>query len=150
MCLMDFSLGDVGSLFTGVREAITGKKILDPNEQAKIELQLAQLENALQTGQIEINKAEANNPSWFVAGARPFILWVCGFAIAYQFVVYPLAYGFLGSMDITFPIPELNVGMLFNLMISMLGMSGLRTYEKLKGIDTKKISNIEPVKEEKY
>jgi hypothetical protein len=52
MGLIDFSLDDVGSLFTGIREAITGEKIKDPVEVAKIELQLTALEQRLTEGQI--------------------------------------------------------------------------------------------------
>ena len=137
MGLIDFSLSDVGSLFTGIREAITGEKVKDPIEVAKIELQLTALEQRLAEGQIEINKVEASNPNLFVAGARPFIMWVCGFAVAYQFVIYPLLFGFLGSFGVDFKIPTLDIEMLFNLLLSMLGMAGIRTYEKLKGIDTK-------------
>ncbi len=139
MGLIDFSLGDVGKLFTGIREAITGESIKDPVEIAKLELQLTALEQKLTEGQIEVNKIEASNPNLFVAGARPFIMWVCGFAVAYQFVLYPLLFGFLGSFGVDFKIPTLDVAMLFNLLLSMLGMASIRTYEKLKGIDTKTI-----------
>jgi len=83
LALVNFSLGDVGNLFKDIREAITGKGIEDPNKRAEIELKLRELEQALNMGQIEINKVEATNPNWFVAGWRPFIGWTGGFALAY-------------------------------------------------------------------
>jgi len=137
MGLIDFSLSDIGNVFKDIREAITGKAILDPNKQAEINYKLEQLEQALKTGQIEINKAEASNPNWFVAGWRPFIGWVGGSALAYTFILSPLIqWGCkLYGLDIEPPIIE--TGMLFNLVLAMLGLGGMRTFEK-----TKKIQNL--------
>ncbi len=160
MGLMDFSLGDIGGVFTGIREAITGEKILDPAEMAKIELQLKQLESLANEGQISINKVEAAHKSLFVAGWRPFIGWVCGTAIAYAYVGQPLLeWGVMfagydmavqtitqvpviGSDAIQsvvtwsegIRIPEIETDRLFELVLAMLGMATLRTYEKEKGI----------------
>lgn len=147
MGLIDFSLGDIGGVFKDIREAITGEAIKDPTKMAEINLKLEVLENQLKQGQIAINKAEATNPNVFVAGARPFILWVCGFAVAYSFILAPFLHSTLKAMNIVFPLPEIDMGVLFQLMTAMLGMSGLRTYEKLKGIDTKRISPIKPAEE---
>ncbi len=160
MGLMDFSLGDIGSVFTGIREAITGEKILDPAEMAKIELQLKQLESLANEGQISINKVEAAHKNIFVSGWRPFIGWVCGTAIAYAYVGQPLLeWGVMfagydmavqtitqvpviGSDAIQsvvtwsegIRIPEIETDRLFELVLAMLGMATLRTYEKEKGI----------------
>ena len=57
MGLIDFSLGDVGKVIKDVREAITGKAIEDPAKKAEIELKLKELEQAINLGQIEVNKA---------------------------------------------------------------------------------------------
>ena len=130
MALMDFKLGDVGGIFTSIREAITGDKISDPVEMAKVDLQLQQLEQATRDGQIAINKIEAQHKSLFVAGWRPFIGWVCGVAIAYAFIGQPvIVWGVaLYGLDIVAPVIE--SGVLFELVLAMLGMAGLRTYEK--------------------
>lgn len=134
MGLINFSLGDVGNLFTSLREAITGKKIEDPAERAKIELQLEQLEQALKMGQIEINKAEASNPNWFVAGWRPFIGWVGGCALAYTFILSPLIQWGCKLYGLNIEPPVLDTSMLFNLVLAMLGLGGMRTFEKLKKV----------------
>jgi hypothetical protein len=134
MALVDFSLGDIGNLFTSLREAITGKKIEDPVEQAKIELQLQQLEHALKMGQIEINKAEANNPNWFVAGWRPFIGWIGGLSLAYTFIISPLIQWGCKLYGLNIIPPVLDTSMLFNLVLAMLGLGGLRTIEKTKKV----------------
>ena len=164
MGLMDFSLGDIGSVFTGIREAITGEKILDPTEMAKIDLQLRQLESLANEGQISINKVEAAHKSIFVAGARPFILWVCGTSLAYAFVGQPLlewgvmfagyemaietiiqtpipgtnAFSTVSSWSEGIRIPIIETDRLFELTLAMLGMSTLRTYEKAKGVAREK------------
>lgn len=137
MCLVDFSLGDVGSVFKDIREAITGKGIEDPNKKAEIELKLNQLEHALKQGQIEINKAEANSANWFVAGWRPYIGWIGGTALAYTFILSPLIQWGCKIYGINIEPPVLDTGMLFNLVLAMLGLGGMRTFEKIKNVQNK-------------
>jgi len=146
MALVDFTLGDIGGVFTSIREAITGEKIKDPAKMAEIRLQLQQLESMANQGQISINKVEAAHKSLFVAGWRPFIGWVCGVAVAYAFVLQPIIEwvvvlaGFevshytvvadkvVWSEGIRLPIIESD--RLLELVLAMLGMATLRTYEK--------------------
>jgi len=137
MGLIDFSLNDIGDVLVKAREAITGKRIIDDNEAKKLEIKLKEIETALLSGQIEINKIEAKNSNVFVAGWRPFIGWVCGVAIAYHFVLYPFLVGVFGLFEINYVLPTLEMGVLFNLLLAMLGMAGLRTYEKLSDVHNK-------------
>jgi len=110
---------------------------LPPDEEAKLQFELAKLDQQLMLGQIRVNEAEARSENWFVAGARPFILWVCGVAVAYHFIISPLLYSLFYMLGVYYPLPKLEIGLLFNLMIAMLGISGLRTYEKLRGVNDK-------------
>ena len=137
MGLIDFSIGDIGNLFKDIREAITGKGIEDPNKKAEIELKLTKLEQALKQGQIEINKAEAQNPNWFVAGWRPAIGWTGAIAIFYTFLINPLLQWYCQIAHIQVTPPTLDTSMLFNLVLAMLGLGGMRTYEKLKNVHNK-------------
>ena len=84
--------------------------------------------------QVEINKLEAQHRSKFVAGWRPFIGWVCGFALAYNFILRDLiAWGMqVFKSTVTAP-PELAMEHLLTVLLGMLGLGGMRTYEKLKG-----------------
>ena len=134
MGLIDFSLGDVGEVIKDVREAITGKAIEDPAKKAEIELKLKELEQAINLGQIEVNKAEANNANWFVAGWRPAIGWVGAFAIAYTYILSPLIDWACALADLHIATPRPDMGMLFNLILAMLGFGGMRTYEKIKNV----------------
>jgi Holin of 3TMs, for gene-transfer release len=137
--LSPFNLGDVGGLFTSLREAITGKKIEDPTELAKINEQLDALENALMTGQMEINKQEAASTNWFVAGWRPFIGWVCGAAFAYTYVFLPFSqflvftFGNTEMINQLNLLPKLDLGVMMPVLLGMLGLGGMRSFEKSNG-----------------
>jgi len=89
----------------------------------------------LAVAQIEVNKAEAASGSLFKGGWRPFIGWVCGGAFAYHFVLQPvIVFGVLtAGIDLP-PLPEFDMASLMTVMMGMLGLGGLRTYEKQKGI----------------
>ena len=136
--LADFNLGDIGNIFTSAREAITGNKITDPVELAKIDLQMANIEQAISLGQISINKAEAAHKSIFVVGWRPFIGWVCGVALAYAYVVQPMAEWVIKLLGYNILMPIINTDTLYQLVLALLGMATLRTYEKVKQVSREK------------
>ncbi len=135
MGLMDFSLGDVGNIFTSLREAVTGKKIEDPAEQAKMMLALDELESKLKMAQMDVNKTEAQHKSIFVAGWRPFIGWISGSALAYNYIVQPILFVWLSAAGISVEMPQLDIGTLMMLMGGMLGFGAFRTFEKVKGVE---------------
>lgn len=151
MALVDFSLSDVGSLFTGIREALTGEKIVDPIKAQEMAIKLTELEQKLPLAQIELLKIEASHTSRFVAGGRPFIIWICGIALGLMTIPKALVLTILWTYQvycaingITFIIelpkfPDLGVEDVVALIIPLLGLAGLRTYEKQQGIDTKKV-----------
>lgn len=85
--------------------------------------------------QVEVNKEEAKSRSVFVAGWRPFIGWTCGVALAYHFVLAPII--IFGTTVFGIQIPELPVfdmDSLMTVLLGMLGLGGLRTFEKSKGL----------------
>lgn len=85
--------------------------------------------------QVEVNKAEAQHKSIFVAGWRPFVGWTCGVALAYHFVLAPLILFGVGISGFEIPaLPEFDMGSLMTVLMGMLGLGGLRTYEKQKGL----------------
>jgi hypothetical protein len=89
----------------------------------------------LAVAQIEVNKAEASSGSLFKGGWRPFIGWVCGGAFAYHFVLQPvIVFGVLAAGIDLPPLPEFDMASLMTVMMGMLGLGGLRTYEKQKGL----------------
>ena len=85
--------------------------------------------------QIEVNKAEAASGSVFKGGWRPFIGWVCGVAFAYHFVIQPFIVFVVAAAGITIPdLPSFDMGSLMTVMMGMLGLGGLRSYEKKQGL----------------
>ena len=102
-----------GSLAWEIREAIKGKE-LDPNELI-----------ALQT---KINEAEAQHRSAFVAGWRPTVGYVCAVALAYNFVIRDL---FIWAIQPEVVPPALQMDHLMTVLMGMLGLGGLRTFEKI-------------------
>jgi len=86
--------------------------------------------------QVEVNKAEAQHRSIFVSGWRPMVGWVCGVALAYHFVIHPIIVFGLTIAEITLPaeLPSFDMDSLMTVLLGMLGLGGLRTYEKQKGL----------------
>ena len=121
----------IGSLLKNIRTAITGK--VDPDKLAEIEKQTLEIENGIMMAQVEINKIEASNPSVFVSGWRPFVGWICGAGFCYSFLLFPLLTWASRIANIA-PPPQIDYTSLRDLLIAMLGMGTLRTFEKIKKI----------------
>lgn len=121
----------VGDIIREVGETVR-EAIPDADKRLEIESQLQTLEYQLLQGQLEVNKQEAASSSLFVAGWRPFIGWTCGAALAYTWILAPV-------MKVMFKLVELPVidpSQIFPIVTAMLGVAGMRTYEKVKGVAT--------------
>lgn len=86
-------------------------------------------------GQLEINKTEAQHPSIFVAGWRPAIGWICGIALGWNYILQPIIswVAVVNGFDLA-NAPELDTAELTTILLGMLGLGGLRTYEKRLGV----------------
>lgn len=104
-------------------------------EKAKREMQIELVNNIndIAKAQIEVNKQEAAHRNVFVAGWRPFIGWTCGAAFCYHFVIQPLLIFVLAANGIALDLPSFDMGALMTVLTGMLGLGGLRTFEKMKG-----------------
>jgi hypothetical protein len=84
--------------------------------------------------QAQANTEQAKHPSLFVAGARPAIMWICALAMAYHFVLQPfLVFGVLVAGVELPTLPELDMGSLMPVLLGILGLGGMRSWEKVKG-----------------
>jgi len=121
-----------------VVSSVLDKVIPDNNakEKAKADIEKALIDNAAQINlaQAETNKIEANHRSVFIAGWRPFLGWVCGVGFAWIFVLNPILQWGLALYGINAVLPQLQTDVLMELTIALLGLAGLRSWEKAKGL----------------
>lgn len=128
---------------------IVSEVVVDKDKRNEINLEIQRLLDKADEryhqelmGQIEVNKIEAQHASIFVAGWRPFIGWVGGVGLGYTFVLSPFvefvarANGYVGDM----PTPD--VGQLMTLILAMLGVGAMRSYDKAKGTDTASVGRM--------
>jgi hypothetical protein len=87
---------------------------------------------ALMTGQLQVNEAEAATPGLFKGGWRPFIGWVCGIALAYNYLAREVLMWASVNAGWLTP-PALNLDQLMPILLGMLGLAGYRTFERIKG-----------------
>ncbi|MBD3292988.1 MAG: hypothetical protein GF393_08700 [Armatimonadia bacterium] len=135
--------------FAEIANNILDKFVEDKGAEAKREAQTlkAQIEaaaaryeaeHAERLAQIKVNEEQAAHPSMFVAGARPFVIWVGGVAFAYVLIVRDLLVLTVGMDPST--LPTIDTGLLVTVLGGVLGLGGLRSWEKSRGVDTKRIS----------
>ena len=115
------------------------KFIEDKDQKAALAHEIATMSSKhaqqLALAQISVNAAEAASGSLFKGGWRPFIGWTCGLAFFYHFVGQPVAVFAMTVSGTEIPaLPEFDMGTLLTVLGGMLGIGGLRTYEKQKGI----------------
>jgi len=103
-------------------------------EKAQAKIKLKELENELQTKQMDINKVEAGHKSIFVAGWRPALGWIIVIILGYSYLFQPFIAMTLKIIGKDVELPNLNLDQIFPLILGMLGLGGLRSFEKSKGI----------------
>ena len=86
-------------------------------------------ENAI--AQIELNKAEAQSGSLFIGGWRPFVGWTCGLGLAYNVIISQI-------LSIWFEVPTVDPSLLTPVLMGMLGMGAMRSYEKKNSVAREK------------
>lgn len=141
------SLGAVGAVLgglTGLAPAagklielvapIVDRLIPDPERKQRLLIELADALAKFDVAQLEVNRAEAQHASIFVAGWRPFIGWVLGLGVAYSFLLGPIVGGIVSVWKPGFTLPTVDEH-LWELIFAMLGMGALRSFDKLRGAD---------------
>ena len=111
---------------------ILDKFVADKDLKIKLSHELEKEIISLNKAQLEVNAVEAKHNNIFVSGWRPFIGWCCGLSLTYHFILEPIIQYILIVNAIQFQTPEFDFSQLSTIVMAMLGMSGLRTYEKTK------------------
>ena len=130
-------IGILSSLLP-VATKIIDRVVPDKNaaQKAKIsmEKELTTAFNKANLAQIETNKIQAAHPSIFVSGARPANMWICAFGLGWQFVFQPVAVWVLALTDAGVALPIIETEGLMSLTLALLGLGGMRSFEKSKGV----------------
>ena len=138
----------------GIDDAIAaGLKILDkfipdPEQREKAKLELLKLQQqadfkvidtiaASDNNQAEINKVEAANSNLFVSGWRPAVGWVCVISLAYHFILQPFVAFSMAASGHAVQLPVFDMSTLDTILMGLLGLGGMRSWEKMKGVASK-------------
>ena len=132
----------IQALLPSILPAITDVigRFLPEDKEAKakaereIEAQLTMHLAKIDLAQLDINKTEAAHRSIFVAGWRPFIGWSCGVALSWTYVVMPIAQFILAQTGHLVDLPALDMSEMMPVLMGMLGLGGLRSFEKYKKV----------------
>tara|TARA_Y100000996_G_scaffold177140_1_gene138036 strand:- start:6155 stop:6556 length:402 start_codon:yes stop_codon:yes gene_type:complete len=130
------------SLLSSLIEPVSSlldKAIPDQDLKRKLSHEIATMSEKhaqeLALAQIKVNAAEAASGSLFKGGWRPCIGWICGIAFGYHFVLQPVIIFVVALIGIEIPeLPKFDMNTLLTVLAGMLGIGGLRTYEKQKGL----------------
>ena len=129
------------SAILNIGNTLINKLFPDPAQSAQAQLALLKMQQdgelAAISGQMDINKIEAASSSVFVAGWRPFAGWVCGIGLAYVSIIEPVARLIATLVGYTGAFPAIDTTLTMQVLLGMLGMGGLRTLDKIKGVASK-------------
>ena len=118
------------------------KFIQDKDQKAKLAHEVATMAQRhaqeLAKAQLEVNKAEAAHNSMFVAGWRPAVGWCCVLGMAGNFLIIPMANFSLALMEVQVNIPLIDLETMMPVLMGMLGLGAMRSYEKVKGVSREK------------
>uniref|UniRef100_UPI0035C74D4D 3TM-type holin n=1 Tax=Serratia quinivorans TaxID=137545 RepID=UPI0035C74D4D len=112
-----------------VKQAEEQRKLQELAQKGNLEELNAEVK--LLISQVDLNKVEAAHKSIFVAGWRPFVGWVCGFGLLYNVILAPF-------LDIWLTVPEVETDLLYPVLLGMLGLGGMRSFEKVKRVSREK------------
>ena len=114
------------------------KFIEDKDQKARLAHEVATMAQKhaleLSRAQLDVNKAEAQHRSIFVSGWRPAVGWVCVLGMAGNFMVIPFSNFVLALLEIPVRIPLIDTATMMPVLMGMLGLGTLRTYEKKAGV----------------
>ena len=117
----------------GVAGKVLDKFVEDKDLKTKLSHELKSQIVALDLAQAQTNLEQAKHSSIFVAGARPAIMWICAFGLGWQFVFLPVAAWYIAITGQPIPLPEIETEGLMSLTLALLGLGGMRTFEKRNG-----------------
>ena len=135
MGIIDNIVGaNIAAPITAAGDALD-KLFTSDKERGEINIAKQEITAKLNASQVEINKIEATASNLFVSGWRPFIGWVCAISLAWNFILFDLVYWLSHIFHVGAPPHIDDEQNLMSLVVSLLGLGGLRTYEKTQGLE---------------
>ena len=125
----------------GVAGKVLDKFIEDKDLKTKLSHELKSQIVSLDLAQAQTTLEQSKHPSVFVAGARPAIMWICSFGLGWQFVFQPIAFWIVAVTGSDLLLPLFETEGLMPLTLSLLGLGGMRSFEKYKGIQRNNMKN---------
>ena len=120
---------------TEIANNVLDKFVEDKDLRTKLSHDLQKELIQLDKEQIKLNAEEAKHHSLFVSGWRPSVGWCCSIALCAHFIIFPFGQWVAALFGSSVQFPEFDFSQLSTILLSLLGMSGLRTYEKFKGVN---------------
>jgi hypothetical protein len=119
--------------------AVAAQSLQASLQTGELQQEMLQL-TAVTTAQSDVDKTEAASASTFVAGARPFVMWICAFGLAYVSIIEPIA-RFVAQVGFKYAgmFPVIDTNLTMQVLLGLLGLGTMRSYDKVKGTDTKAI-----------
>ena len=118
----------------GVVSGVVGEFVEDKDKKNQLRAELKKKLIDLDLAQSQANIEQAKHPSIFVAGARPAIMWICALGLGWQFILAPISSWIILTWYPMVTLPMLETGELTSLVLALLGLGGMRTAEKWKGV----------------
>jgi len=127
----------IGSVIEGVGK-VAEHFVTTDKERMALELESRKIDQQNDMAQISVNTEEAKSSSLFVSGWRPFVGWVCGFSLLYVAILDPVA-RFVAQVVLHYvgPFPVIDTTITMQVLFGLLGLGGMRTWEKAKGVASK-------------
>ena len=122
-------------VLSGPLADILDKFVSDKDLKTKLNHELELELHRANIAQLEINKVEAAHKSVFVSGWRPACAWMCTTALGYHFILQPIIVFLFALSGETIPLPEFDMNALLTILLGMLGLGGMRSFEKMKGVN---------------
>jgi hypothetical protein len=131
--LVNIDVGSLAKSIAGPIEAAIKKGENLANIEKEVAAQLQGFLTDVNKGQVELNKIDAQSPSLFKSGWRPALAWIAVAGFFWGYIVYPITVFFLKIFEIKQDLPTINSDGLFELVLALLGMAGIREFGKVKG-----------------
>lgn len=123
LSLIDSLIGPVST--------ILDKIVVDKDVREKLAHEIATMSQKhhqqIMLAQLEINKADARG-NWFQSSWRPATAWCCVAGFFVNFLISPLAVPF------GIEIPQTDTAVMMPVLLGLLGLTGARSYERVKGV----------------